>query len=634
MDTRTVLRLLLDEAPVEALEEHLQEARHSGADPALLEELRETSYLALQLRTVLRERRRRESELAALYATAGDLISIRAPQQVLQAIARRARELLDADTAYLTLIDEERGDTYMRVTDGMVTPDFGRLRLPLGVGLGGLVAQTGTPYFTSDYINDERFRHAGTIDQVVDAEDIRAILGVPLTLGDRVIGVLFAANRHRRPFTPDEVNLLSSLAAHAAIAIENARLFDQAHRALEELNASTEVIRAHSEAVERAATVHERLTNVVLQGGQLGDVVTVVAEVLGARVAVVDPGGRPLTRAAESDLPDEAVLATAWDLGRTVSDDRDEDRGWITPVAAGADPLGALVLRGRDRLDDVDLRTFERAAQSIALLLLHDRATTEAELRLRGELLDDLLSHVDRDPEATARRTRVLGIDLGAPHLVLVASVAGARRRSLLDAAAGLVEARGGLAGERRGAVTILVPDGQEEGRPDGEADVAGTLVRALTTRLGAPVTCGVAASTHPEQLREAYDEADRCRRVLIALGREGEVASAADLGVFALLLNQLGREELERFVVATIGPVLDYDDARGTDLTATLDAYFDAGANLARAAEALHVHVNTLYQRFERISGLLTPDWREPGPALQVQLALRIRRLRAALDG
>jgi GAF domain-containing protein len=626
VDTRTILRLLLDEAPVEMFEEQIQRAREFGDDPAHAEELQETSYLLLHLRAVIAERRRRESELAALYATAGDLISIRSPQQVLQAIAQRARELLDADTAYLTLIDEERGDTYMRVTDGMVTPAFGRLRLPLGVGLGGLVAETATPYFTSDYLNDERFHHAGTIDQVVDGEDLCAILGVPLKLGDRVLGVLFAANRHRRPFTPDEVNLAASLAAHAAIALENARLFDQAERALGELRDSTAVVRAHSEAVERAIAVHERLTNIVLQGGQLDDVTRAVAEVLGARVSVLDTQGRTLAGLPGNPHDDAAAVAlvTTGELWQTVQDGHDGDPGWVTPIAAGADALGALVLRGRETLDDVDLRTFERAAQSIALLLLHERATAAAELRLHGELFDDLLSPGERDHAATARRTRRLGIDLDAPHVLLVASVAGPQRRALAAAAARLVEDHGGLTAERQGTVTILLPT--------PEQDLAEVVRHKLAEPIGLPVTCGVGRTTNASELPTAYEQADRCRRALLALGRDGEVAAAADLGVFALLLNQLGRDELDHFVTTTVGPILAYDEARGSDLTGTLEAYFDAGGNLARAAEELHVHVNTLYQRCERLSALLTPRWREPDEALSIQLALQIRRLRTAL--
>ena len=103
----------------------------------------------------LRQHRRRETELTALFDTAGDLAALRDLDAVLQSIVRRARMLLGTDTAYLTLPDEEAGDTYMRVTDGSVSRLFQNLRLQLGEGLGGLVAQTARPYATPDYRTDE-----------------------------------------------------------------------------------------------------------------------------------------------------------------------------------------------------------------------------------------------------------------------------------------------------------------------------------------------------------------------------------------------------------------------------------------------------------------------------------------------
>jgi DNA-binding PucR family transcriptional regulator len=67
-----------------------------------------------------------------------------------------------------------------------------------------------------------------------------------------------------------------------------------------------------------------------------------------------------------------------------------------------------------------------------------------------------------------------------------------------------------------------------------------------------------------------------------------------------------------------------------------TLEAYFGVGGSLARAAELLHVHVNTVTQRLERIGQLLGADWQRPERALEVQLALRLQRLRdaSAVDG
>ncbi|MGH3442479.1 MAG: helix-turn-helix domain-containing protein, partial [Nitriliruptorales bacterium] len=417
MDETVFLSLLLAEAPAESFEEPVRRAREEGAPAEEIDRLRDAARQALQLRTVLTARRRRERELAALYETAGDLSSLRDVEQVLQAIVRRARQLLGTDTAYLTLIDEERGDTYMRVTEGVVDESFRNLRLPLGKGLGGLVAETARPYFTADYLEDPQFDHTDYIDAAVVAERITAIIGVPLMLGDKVIGVLFAANRSERPdFSPDEVNLLSSLAAHAAIAIENARLFQDTQAALAELNRSNEVVRAHSEAVERAAAAHERFTNLVLQGGDMGDVARAVAEVLGGDLWVVDPGGRVVAGSAELsfDLPD---LGSERSRSRTTP--LPSGSGWMTPVFAGNELLGSLVLRSEADLDAADLRTLERAAQVTALLLLNQRSLAEAEHRMRGELVDDLLSHPDRDADELRRRARLVGVDLEAPHVVV-----------------------------------------------------------------------------------------------------------------------------------------------------------------------------------------------------------------------
>ena len=76
------------------------------------------------------------------------------------------------------------------------------------------------------------------------------------------------------------------------------------------------------------------------------------------------------------------------------------------------------------------------------------------------------------------------------------------------------------------------------------------------------------------------------------------------------------------------LGPLLDYDARRGSELVKTLQAYFDAGGSPRHAATDLHVHVNTVSQRLERISALLGPHWQRPDDALELQLALRLMRL------
>jgi DNA-binding PucR family transcriptional regulator len=77
------------------------------------------------------------------------------------------------------------------------------------------------------------------------------------------------------------------------------------------------------------------------------------------------------------------------------------------------------------------------------------------------------------------------------------------------------------------------------------------------------------------------------------------------------------------------LGPLIEYDIRRGTDLVGTLATYFTVGASATRAAGNLHVHVNTVTQRLERIAALLGADWHAPHWALELQLALRLRELR-----
>jgi GAF domain-containing protein len=314
---RRLLALLADDASAEDISHFVAEVR-GGVRPHEYAEIEKGAWLAMRVHRTLRQHRRREAELTALFDTASDLAALRDLDAVLRSIVRRARMLLGTDTAYLTLPDEQSGDTYMRVTDGSVSPLFQGLRVPLGKGLGGMVAQTSHPYATPDYQRDERFDHTRSIDAGVQDEGLVAILGVPLLLGSstreggKVIGVLFAADRTARTFSPDEVALLCSLAAHAAIAIDTARALADTRAAMAELADANAVIREHAAAVQRAEEVHDRLTDLVLSGGATADVAAALAELLDAAVAVHDPTGHRLADAGGCpDLPPDAVTTAA-----------------------------------------------------------------------------------------------------------------------------------------------------------------------------------------------------------------------------------------------------------------------------------------------------------------------------------
>jgi hypothetical protein len=618
--------LLLEDAGAIEYERPLVRARASGADADELAELERVKLLALEVREAFAARRRRESELSALFDTANDLAALRGVDSVLTAIVRRARQLLGTDVSYLTLNDPTEGDTYMRVTDGSVSARFQALRLPMGAGLGGLVAQTAAPYATASYFTDSRFKHTNQINDGVHDEGLVAILGVPLIRGSQVIGVLFAADRTERTFDRAQVSLLGSLAAHAAIALDNARLLEETRAALDELSAASRELRAHTASVERAAGAHDRFIDVVLRGGGVEDVAAAVTEALGGSIIVLDEEGRviPADSSTTPELPPDpaGALTLARSTGRTVRD----GSWWTAAVTVDSELLGGLVLHRDDQLSDSDQRILERAALVTALLLLIRRTAGEAENRVRGELLEELLGSTLRDPDGVRERARRLGADLDRPHAVVVVRTEERCRPRALAAATHLAATRGGLAGTHDGCVVLCLPD-LEPGA------AASTVCRELTTAGAGPVTVGGAGPARgPGAMAAAHAEAARCAATLVALGRAGGAASAEELGFFGLLVGD-GRD-VHGFVNATLAPVLEYDAKRGTDLLGTLQAFFDAGNSPARAAEALRVHVNTVTQRLDRVGRLLGREWSSPERALEVQLALRLHRLTGAVPG
>jgi PucR C-terminal helix-turn-helix domain/GAF domain/GGDEF-like domain len=604
----TLLRLLAEGAPAS----ELSRVADTGG---------EARELALRVRAAFDSRRKREAELTALVETARDLAALRDQSGILEAIVRRARTLLGTDVSYLTLYDQEAGDTFMRSTDGSVSVEFQTVRLSLGDGLGGLVASTRKPYWTADYLNDRRYQHTGTIDSAVGDEGLVSICGTPLLVEDEFVGVLFAANRSPRPFSPDEVALLGSLAALAAVSIVQTRTAAETTNALAQLSAAHELVRQHTAGIERAAAAHDRFAELVLAGGGVDDITSALGDLLGGWVVLLGPEGERLSAHGETapaaDSPDPlagcpAVKETQ-ESGRLAHD----GDTWAIGVKDPQSLHGTLVLGGVTRLDDSDQRTLERAAVVTALVLLFERTAADAEQRVRTDLVSDLVGGRGEQGSLLAR-ARSQGVDPSRPHALLVALPTGETSRRTLLLAAHAAAGQGSVVGEHDGSVVALVPS-------DDPHRSAVELAKRLRT-VGV-VTVGAAGPIAlSDNVPEAWGQASRTASALVALGLSGSGASTEHLGFAGLVVGSA--PDVAGYVHRHLGPLLDYDERRGSELVRTVQAYFNAGGSPRHAAGLLHVHVNTVSQRLDRVSHLLGSDWQRPGRSLEIQLALHLRHL------
>ena len=155
----------------------------------------------------------------------------------------------------------------------------------------------------------------------------------------------------------------------------------------------------------------------------------------------------------------------------------------------------------------------------------------------------------------------------------------------------------GGLA--VRGATAVAIAQADQH-------DIARPVTRALLDVLGPRAAVGLAASRPPHGVGgRPFAEAAQARRIAAMPGREQRWATSAEVGSHLLLLAQANEEVRRSLCALTIDPLRRYDAEHGTELVHTLRVFLDQTCSWQRAADALHLHVNSLRYRIRRIEEL-----------------------------
>lgn len=591
-------------------------------------EMTETNPHRIESPDLASYRIRRERELSSLYATARSLTALGEVDAVLDSIVRHAHELIGTDFTYLSLVGPDDSLT-LKASEGTISSTFSTASVPSGTGVGGRVIATGAPAWVSNYLETRDVPHDQSFDDLALPEGMMALLGVPLLVGEEVVGVLFAADRTERPFEHDEVALLRAFADHAAVALNNARLYEESRAALKQLQTAYETIENQVAMMERAQAVHESLTRVVLKGGGAEDVARLLVDHLKGAVTVFDRTGA----VTATCVHDEAVAQSAQRPSPDAVEQARQSGRWATTtdstglwhsaaaIQAGDTHLGALLLTRSHEPTQVDVRMLERTAQIMGLLLLKETAVAQAEERVSGELLTELLVSAPPVSPALRARAQARGVDISHLDVLLVAESADRSVTQVSRRLHTLSREWGGLAGEHLGRATMLV------GATD-PAEVAETVHARLRRELGTPVRV-VSERVNDQGWGRAFDLASRCSGLMKSLGVLDQGSTAHQYAMFAILFDSERSQDLDRFLDDTIKPLVIYDRRRSAQLVTTLTSYFHHSGNYAKTAAALHVHVNTLLKRLDRIDTVLGEDWRTPERSLQLQVALRLHALR-----
>jgi signal transduction histidine kinase len=369
-----------------------------SGDVELLQLAGDRAAIAIEHARIYEAERRARVRLEQIQAVTDAALAHLELDELLNVLLPRIRDILNADTCAVLLLDEAAAELVARAAVGIEGEVEQGVRIPVGGGFAGRVAAQKHPVVLDDV------NHAHVLNPILIEKGIKSMLGVPLLIGEEALGVLHVGTLVHRRFHEGDVELLELVADRVALAIERARLHEQTVH-LDSLKANFVAIASH-ELRTPATSVYGVLTTLATRGDELprelqqqlirvgveqGERMRRLLEELldlsrlDAQGLQIDP--RPLVLssvldeivaatlpeeiALELDVPqDLAVVADRLVLDRVISN------LLINAVRYGAEPItlsaesGETLLTiavedsGRGVADDVRPRLFERFART------------------------------------------------------------------------------------------------------------------------------------------------------------------------------------------------------------------------------------------------------------------------------
>jgi len=175
--------------------------------------------------------RRKVHELGTIHRVSSNIVSTLNLDDVLQIITTQAVHLSGAERSCIFELDEEKQQLHIVAQYGLNGADVRRIQIPVGQCCAGRTVQTGLPTSAIDcFHNDEQcfIRH----DPLISSE-IHSVSCLPLRVKGKVLGCICIYSSHRHLLNPEQMQLVVTFANEAAIAIDNARLYEETRRGLE-----------------------------------------------------------------------------------------------------------------------------------------------------------------------------------------------------------------------------------------------------------------------------------------------------------------------------------------------------------------------------------------------------------------
>lgn len=456
----------------------------------------------------------------------------------------------------------------------------------------------------------------------------------------------------KEEITQAAVNVASD-AGIALLALPDDSNLARIERAVNEL-----IVNQKAQMMQRALEIQRQLTRQAAENRDLNSLLQIMARATAKPVVVHDDAGVMMAQVYPTVARRPTISTGSGGRSLVQSLPYGAFQNWLAREAPNADgailpsPLGfTTVLRVEKRtagylslvdsseaLSEFDRLVLTYGADVCAIELAKNRAIAFAVEQARGDWVQMWLSGTPTDDDVMATRATQAGYDPTIEYLVAVFRASTDSGTSLpLDSLIPLVRDDltrrqiAGAVGQYVDVIVALYPASTARLR---------TVIEEVRAQLATRTPSGLVAAGISRSgqglasLREAYREAKDAVSIANELGDREKTTFYGDLKLYQLLLalKERNLEHLRRFYGETLGPLVEHDRSKQGDLIRTLNGFFEANGNLAKAATDLDVHRNTLVYRLERISELTGLNLDDADNRLILHLALKVQRVLATL--
>lgn len=419
------------------------------------------------------------------------------------------------------------------------------------------------------------------------------------------------------------------------------------------------IVSGAAQVTQRAIEVQRELVRAAAENRELGTLLQIIARATNKTVVVHDDAGvqteiayaagqrRPMI-GSRGVIADSAAIENfqRWlkrESSKALQHVVPSPLGYTTALQVEKRVAGFLSLvTGTAVLEEFDRLVLIYGAEVCAVQLAKTRAIATAVEQTRGDWVQMWLSGTSADDDMLMARAEQSGFDPDSLYVTAAFRAVSSSGVPLpLDSLIGFV--RDDLTrrqvefaiGQYVDLIVLLYPLDSPQALARARQQIEYLREQLQVRAPGGMVAAGISRPVQGlHALRDSYREAKDALTIAQQLGDVDKSTYYGDLKLYQLLLGVKDRslQHLRRFYEEALAPLVEHNDRKQGDLIRTLNGFFEANGNLAKAASDLAVHRNTLVYRLDRISELTGLDLNDPENRLILHLALKVQRVLATL--